>query len=167
MYARRIRHVFPCSPSFAVAGGGGGVGTGPAQSPASPACAAGLTWAAFHSAAGRGQHGPMTGLCELSQDQHTAGQGWGLQPEPPPTRPQVKGTECAWTPSQELCSCPYFLQGPSPAHLKEETPKGRDGRWGWAQRAPAVTIALRPRFSVTPLLVCPGPWYCPMRRGDW
>ena len=35
-------------------------------SPVSPACTLGLTWAAFHGAASRGQHGPMTGLCELS-----------------------------------------------------------------------------------------------------
>ena len=47
--------------------GGDGVGTRPApQSPVSPSCTLGLTWDAFHGAASRGQHGPMTGLCELS-----------------------------------------------------------------------------------------------------
>ena len=120
----KSRHVSPCSTNVA---GARVVGAGarPApRSPASPACTLGLTWAAFHGAASRGQHGPVTGLCELSPGQGTrqgragqaAGQGWELQREHPPTQPQVKGPEYAGTPLIRSCArAPISCRAPPPS----------------------------------------------------
>ena len=148
------RRVSPCSLSVPVAGCG--VGRAP-RSPVSPACTLGLTWAAFHGAASRGQHGPVTGLCELSPGPGMR-QGWGLHREPRPTRPQVKGTEYAGTPLIRSCArAPISCRAPPPIPtLRRRPPRARGRKVDLKPRAPAATTALSPRFSSHPT-TCP-PW---------